>query len=109
METPAEADQLFNPLLNMLDAEAKGKAVYIVLPGLSRRKGDGDGAAGAGRDQKASQLPRRTGNQTKGRCAFLENLKWQRQYAPVWKIINGRTTLATCILRTLFLTQAGYK
>lgn len=77
-KAPPEADQVFNPLLNMLEAEAKGKELYtLYCQSCHGESGYGDGAAGAGQGQKPANF-------------HDERVIKQRQGSLFWKISNGR-------------------
>jgi glucose/arabinose dehydrogenase/mono/diheme cytochrome c family protein len=77
-KAPPEADQVFNPLLNMLEAESHGKELYtLYCQSCHGETGYGDGAAGAGQGQKPANF-------------HDEHVKKQRPGALFWKISNGR-------------------
>jgi len=74
---PPEADQLFNPLINQMVAEQKGRELYVVYcRSCHGENGYGDGAAGNALGQKPANF-------------HDEKMRKQRQGAIFWKISNG--------------------
>lgn len=76
-KAPPEADQLFNPLINEMVAEQKGRELYMAYcSSCHGQTGYGDGAAGGPLTKKPANF-------------HEEKVRKQRQGAIFWKISNG--------------------